>query len=90
MLMLQSAGTGLFHTPNNSSILSAVERERYGVVSGLTQLTRNSANVTMGSMGVEPSLDAVSPEVANAFVSGLHRAFFLWVAFWWSGLWLAS
>ena len=33
--------------------------------------------VTTGSMGVEPSLDAVSPEVANAFVSRLHRAFFL-------------
>ena len=89
MLMLQSAGTGLFHTPNNSSILSAVERERYGLVSGLTQLTRNSANVisvamatavvvaTMGQMGFEPSLDAVSPQVANAFVSGLHRTFFI-------------
>ena len=33
--------------------------------------------VTMGSMGVEPSLDAVSPDVAGAFVAGLHRAFFL-------------
>ena len=29
----------------------------------------------MGSMGVEPSLDAVSPQIAFAFVSGLHRAF---------------
>ena len=28
-------------------------------------------------MGVEPSLDAVSPEVAGAFVAGLHRAFWL-------------
>jgi EmrB/QacA subfamily drug resistance transporter len=89
MLMLQSAGTGLFHSPNNSSIFSAVEKERYGVVSGLTQLMRNSANVTsvatatvvvvitMGSMGVEPSLGAVSPQVADAFVAGLQRAFFL-------------
>ena len=50
---------------------------------------RNSANVvsvavatavivfTMGSMGVEPSLDAVSPEVAGAFVAGLNRVFWL-------------
>ena len=30
-----------------------------------------------GSMGVAPSLDAVSPEVADAFVAGLHRAFLL-------------
>ena len=89
MLMLHGIGTGLFNSPNNSSILSAVERSRYGVISALTQLVRNSANVTsialattvvvltMGSLGVEPSLDAVSPEVADAFVSGLHRAFFL-------------
>jgi MFS family permease len=89
MLTLQSAGTGLFNTPNNSSILSAVERSSYGVVSGLTQLVRNSANVTsialattvvvvtMGSLGVEPRLDAASPEVATAFVAGLHRAFIL-------------
>jgi MFS family permease len=89
MLTLQSAGTGLFNTPNNSSILSAVERSNYGVVSALTQLVRNSANVTsialattvvvvtMRSMGVEPRLDAASPEVASAFVVGLHRAFIL-------------
>ena len=89
MLTLQGAGTGLFYSPNNSSILSAVEGSRYGVVSALTQLMRNSANVvslaltttvvvaTMGSMGVEPSLDAVSPRVADAFVAGLHRAFLI-------------
>ena len=73
-LTIQSAGTGVFYTPNNSSILGAVERSRYGVVSALTQLVRNTANltsvamvtaivtITMGSMGVEPSLSAVSPE----------------------------
>ncbi len=89
MLMLQSIGTGLFHSPNSSSILSAVERSRYGVISALTQLMRNSANVTsitlsttvvvltMSSLGVEPRLDAVSPAVADAFVSGLHHAFYL-------------
>ena len=89
MLMIQSTGTGLFNSPNNSSILSAVEPSSYGVVSALTQLIRNSANVTsvavattvvvltMGSMGVEPSLDAVSPVVADAFVAGLQRSFWL-------------
>jgi EmrB/QacA subfamily drug resistance transporter len=87
MLMMLSTGTGLFNSPNNSSIMSAVERSRYGVISALTQLVRNAANVTsvavtttivvvtMGSRGVEPSLDAVSKEVAGAFVVGLHRAF---------------
>ena len=87
MLAFQGAGTGLFNSPNNNSILSAVERSSYGVVASLTQLVRNSANVTsvavattivvmvMGSRGVEPSLDAVNPTVAGAFVAGLRWAF---------------
>ena len=89
LLMAQSAGTALFNSPNNSSILSAVERSQYGVVSALTQLVRNSANVTsiaiattvvvatMGARGVEPSLDAVNPDVAKAFVAGLKWAFWM-------------
>ena len=89
MLMFQSIGTALFNSPNNSSILSAVDRSQYGVVSALTQLVRNSANVTsiaiattvvvatMGARGVEPSLDAVSPAVASAFVAGLKWAFLM-------------
>ena len=88
-LMLQTIGMGMFNSPNNSSVLSAVEPFRFGVISALTQLVRNSANVTsitlattvvvltMGSLGVEPRLDAVSPEVADAFVTGLHRVFYL-------------
>ena len=88
-MMLQSAGTGLFNSPNNSSILSVVDRSRYGVVSALTQLIRNSANVvsvatattivvsTMSTYGVAPRLDAVNPEVATAFVSGLRWAFLM-------------
>ena len=88
-LTIESVGVGVFFTPNNSSILEAVERTRYGVVSALTQLIRNTANVTsvalftavvvitMGSMGVEPSLSAVSPEVAGAFLAGLQRAFYV-------------
>ena len=89
MLMLQSAGMALFNSPNSSSILSAVERTQYGVVSALTQLVRNSATVTsiaiattvvvttMGFRGVEPSLDAASPEVVDAFVEGLKWAFLI-------------
>ncbi len=89
MMVFQGAGTGLFNSPNNSSILSAVERSSYGVVASLTQLVRNSANVTsvavattvvvmvMASRGVEPSLDAVNPAVAGAFVAGLRWSFLL-------------
>ena len=87
MLMMQSAGTGLFHSPNTSSIISAVDRTRYGVIAALTNLMRNSANIVsiavattivvivMGIQGVEPSLQAVSPDVSDAFISGLRWAF---------------
>ena len=87
VLMMQSSGTGLFNSPNSSSIISVVDRSRYGVVSALTQLVRNSANVvsvavattivvsTMAAYGVEPKLDAVNPTVATAFVAGLKWAF---------------
>ena len=101
MLMAQSAGMALFNSPNQSSLLSAVERNQYGVVSALTQLIRNSANVTsiavattvvvvtMGTYGVEPSLDAVSPAVADAFVAGLKWAFILMAAMLLTGVGLA-
>jgi EmrB/QacA subfamily drug resistance transporter len=101
MLMGQSAGMALFNSPNQSSLLSAVERNQYGVVSALTQLIRNSANVTsiavattvvvvtMGTYGVEPSLDAVSPAVADAFVAGLRWAFILMAAMLLTGVALA-
>ena len=91
--MLMACGQGLFNAPNNSSILSAVERSRYGVVSALTQLNRNMSNVTsiavttsivaatMASRGFEPSLDAVSAEggaaVSRAFIDGWQRAMLL-------------
>ena len=87
MMMLQACGMALFNSPNNSSVLGAVDRSQYGVVASLTQLVRNSANVTsiaiattivvvtMASFGVEPSLDAVSHSVADAFVAGLKWAF---------------
>jgi EmrB/QacA subfamily drug resistance transporter len=88
-MMMQSSGNGIFNSPNSSSILSVVDRSRYGVVSALTQLVRNSANVvsvavsttivvsTMATYGVEPKLDAVNPEVAAAFVAGLRWAFLM-------------
>ena len=87
LVTAQMAALGLFISPNTSSILSAVERHRYGVVSALTQLTRNTASVvgiaaitavvvaTMASMGADSKLDAVAEE-PHAFVVGVQRA--LW------------
>ena len=82
-LVLVNCGMGMFYSPNSSSVLSAVGRESYGVVSGFLNLVRNSANVislaiattivtvTMGSLGFEPSLEAVR----NASVEGVRGAF---------------
>ncbi len=72
-------------------MLSAVELEGYGIVIGLLNLIRNGANIislamataiitaTMGSMGFEPSFEAVrsagSSGVANAFSVGLRNGF---------------
>ena len=90
-LILTSAGMGTFYSPNSSSVLSAVELERYGIVSALLNLVRNGANIislamataiitaTMGSMGFEPSLDAVRGSggfgAAHAFSVGLRYGF---------------
>ena len=90
-LMLTSSGMGTFYSPNSSSILSAVERENHGVISGLVNLIRNAGNVisvavataivtaTMGSMGYEPSLDAIRHGTASgvgiAFTMGLRYAY---------------
>jgi Na+/melibiose symporter-like transporter len=72
-------------------VLSAVGRESYGVVSGFLNLVRNAGNVTsvavataivtatMGSLGYEPSLDAVRDGtdigVKQAFTVGLKYAY---------------
>jgi hypothetical protein len=90
-IMLQSTGSGIFNGPNNSSILSVVESNRYGIVSGFLNLVRNSANIssialvtaivtaTMTSMGQLPDLSAVKEatgtEVVQAFTSGLQTAY---------------
>ena len=87
-LILSSSGNGVFYSPNSSSILSAVGQEQFVVVSGLLNLIRNAANVTsvagatavvaitMGSMGFEPSLEAVrSGGAAEAFTLGLRYTF---------------
>ena len=88
ILILQSCGFSLFNVPNNSSILSAVERSRYGIVLALSHLTRNSASVagvaigtaivvaTMGSAGAESTLEAVESN-PQAFIMGLHRVFLI-------------
>ena len=95
-LILVSGGMGTFYSANSSSVLSAVGRESYGVVSGFLNLVRNSANVislaiattivtvTMGSLGFEPSLEAVRTNsvegVRVAFTVGMRYSFYVLMA----------
>ena len=70
-ILLQSAGSGLFQSPNSASIFSAADSSRHGVVSAFVNLSRNSGNVTgiaiatsivtavMAGGGFEPQIDAV-------------------------------
>ena len=90
-MVLQSAGTGLFASPNSASIFSASQGSRHGVVATLLSLVRNSANVTsiavatavvtatMVSMGYAPDLSNVSgsddPGLGRSFVSGMNTLY---------------
>ncbi len=96
-MTLQGIGMGIFSSPNTSSIMSSVSKANYGIASAFLNTTRTSANlsgvalattivtITMGVMGFEPSLSAVSAGggdgVRIAFVTGLSRAFILGGAF---------
>ncbi len=87
-MVMQSAGMGTFYAPNNSSILSAVEPSKYGVISGFLNLVRNAGNLsgiaigtvmvttTMAVLGHAPTLAAVSSgggeSLLAAFTSGLR------------------
>lgn len=90
-LVLQSIGVGTFFSPNASSILSAVAREKFGVVAAFTNLVRNGANVTsvamatvvvtttMAGLGFETGLGSVpcgiDGDLCEAFTGGLTRAY---------------
>ncbi|MCH8206244.1 MAG: MFS transporter [Chloroflexi bacterium] len=96
-LAFQGIGMGMFFSPNASAVLSTVERERYGIATAFMNMVRNIASVTgvglatavvtatMGSMGFEPTLDAVSSGDAagarEAFTEGLSRAYIVTAGF---------
>lgn len=95
-MALQGLGMGVFYTPNTASVLSVVERSKYGIATAFLNMTRNTANVvgiglaitivtvTMASRGFEPSLDAVAAGgvgVEAAFTQGLRIAFLILGAF---------
>ena len=95
-LAMQGLGMGIYYTPNTASVLSVVERERYGVATAFLNMTRNAASVAgvgmattvvtmnMAAGGFEPTLDAVAAGaegVEAAFTGGLRIAFLALCAF---------
>jgi MFS family permease len=103
VLFVNGVGMGLWNVPNNSVILGAVPRSRYGVVSALTNLTRNVGNVTgqaftaavvvgvMASNGFDiPLSEIVGTEGAgDAFLRGWQIAYWAVAAFTVAGALLA-
>lgn len=95
-MVLSGSGSGIFASTNTSAVMSALSREKYGIVSALLSVTRTSANVTgvaiattivavaMVSLGYEPSLAGVADGggegVKLAFMTGLRWAYLLAVA----------
>jgi EmrB/QacA subfamily drug resistance transporter len=90
-MLLYFLGSAIFMSPNTNSIISGVEKKRYGIVSALINLARNSSQVTgiaiattivaitMASSGYDSSLNKVSTVnnigVLGAFTSGLQTVF---------------
>ena len=70
-IVLQSAGAGIFQSPNASSIFSAADTSKHGVVAAFVNLSRNAGNVTgiaivtsivtamMASQGFDSNIGAV-------------------------------
>jgi MFS family permease len=90
-MALTGLGMGLFSAATTSAVMGSMARSRYGIATAFVNLARTSSNVTgvamattivtltMGSLGYEPSLAAVTEDggegVKVAFVSGMSRAF---------------
>ncbi|MBN1685203.1 MAG: DHA2 family efflux MFS transporter permease subunit [Spirochaetales bacterium] len=89
--VLQSIGHGAFSAPNNASVLSVVDRGKYGVMASFVNMVRNAGNVTgtalataivtsvMVSRGLPPTLEAASGraegQVAQVFTTGMSAAY---------------
>ena len=86
-MMMMGAGNGIFGSPNTASVMSVVERQRFGVVSALVNMVRTSGNLTgisvgttlvvlmMASKGFMPDLSALTNSAGGVDFDGLSMAF---------------
>ncbi|NQW16324.1 MAG: MFS transporter [Chloroflexi bacterium] len=95
IMFVNGIGMGLWNVPNNSIIMGTIPRARLGVISALTNLTRNIGNVTgqaiasaivVGIMAAD-GFDIPLSEIADtagagdAFLSGWKVTYFAVVGF---------
>ena len=87
-MIIQTIGIGVFQPANNSSVLSVIKSQNYGVISGFLNLIRITGNVssvaistiivtsTMAIMGYAPNLSALNTEsgieILKSFTSGVN------------------
>ncbi len=95
IMFVNGLGMGLWNVPNSSVIMGSISRSSYGVVSALTNLTRNVGNVVgqaiasavvvgiMTADGFDIPLNEidVTPGAGDAFLSGWKIAYFAVVGF---------
>ena len=95
IMFANGLGMGLWAVPNNSIILGSISRSRYGVVSALTNLSRNVGNVTgqavaaaivvgiMAADGFDIPLNEIdiTPGAGDSFLEGWKIAYFAVVGF---------
>ena len=90
-MIIQTIGIGMFQPANNSSVLSVIKSQNYGVISGFLNLIRNTGNVssvaistiivtsTMAIMGFEPNLSALNSEsgieILKSFTNGVNISY---------------
>ena len=89
--VLQMTGHAAFTAPNNASVLSVVDREKFGVIASFVNMVRNAGNVTGTALttaiitsvlvinGLPPTLESVNVAAdtytANVFCRGMSVAF---------------
>ncbi len=95
-MALMGFGLGFIFSPAQNAIYGVIRPGRQGVVTGFINMARNAATLssiavataivtaTMGSLGYEPSLDAVreggAAGIEHAFMSGMTRAYLVGAA----------
>jgi MFS family permease len=103
LLFFNGFGMGLWNVPNNSVIMGSVPASRLGVVSALTNLTRNVGNVVgqaiaagvivavMAAQGFDIPLSQVARTegASDAFIAGWRATYFMVTGYALLGMFLA-